>query len=109
MTTTSTGRMTVPITRPLLGPREELAVLEVLRSGWLVQGPKVAEFESALADLNRALEIGRHSESRVSLAYAHSGRALAFAGLERFEESGADFDQSIREALANVRALHGFG
>jgi perosamine synthetase len=33
----------------MLGPREELAVLDVLRSGWLVQGPKVAEFEAAVA------------------------------------------------------------
>jgi perosamine synthetase len=33
----------------MLGPREELAVLDVLRSGWLVQGSKVAEFEAAVA------------------------------------------------------------
>ena len=43
------GRMTVPLTKPLLGAREELAVLDVLRSGWLVQGPRVAEFEAAVA------------------------------------------------------------
>jgi dTDP-4-amino-4,6-dideoxygalactose transaminase len=41
--------MNVPITKPLLGEREELAVLQVLRSGWLVQGPKVAEFERDVA------------------------------------------------------------
>jgi perosamine synthetase len=46
---TSTARMNVPITKPLLGEAEELAVLEVLRSGWLVQGPKVAEFERQVA------------------------------------------------------------
>jgi dTDP-4-amino-4,6-dideoxygalactose transaminase len=44
-----TARMTVPITRPLLGEPEQRAVLEVLRSGWLVQGPKVAQFENAVA------------------------------------------------------------
>jgi perosamine synthetase len=46
---TSTARMNVPITKPWLGEAEELAVLEVLRSGWLVQGPKVAEFEREVA------------------------------------------------------------
>jgi perosamine synthetase len=46
---TSTARMSVPITKPWLGEAEELAVLEVLRSGWLVQGPKVAEFERKVA------------------------------------------------------------
>jgi perosamine synthetase len=46
---TTAGRMTVPITKPLLGDAEEAAVLQVLRSGWLVQGPKVAEFEREVA------------------------------------------------------------
>jgi perosamine synthetase len=35
----------IPITRPFLDQCEEQAVLQVLRSGWLVQGPRVAEFE----------------------------------------------------------------
>jgi perosamine synthetase len=47
--TTASARLTIPLTRPMLGVREELAVLDVLRSGWLVQGPKVADFESAVA------------------------------------------------------------
>jgi dTDP-4-amino-4,6-dideoxygalactose transaminase len=47
--TTTAVRMKVPITKPLLGEGEEAAVLAVLRSGWLVQGPKVAEFERAVA------------------------------------------------------------
>lgn len=38
----------IPLARPLLGPEEEQAVAEVLRSGWLVQGPRVAAFEEAL-------------------------------------------------------------
>src|SRR5262245_30747520 len=46
---TPTDRMQIPITKPFLAKREELAVLEVLRSGWLVQGPKVAEFERTVA------------------------------------------------------------
>lgn len=39
----------VPLTRPNIGEEEERAVLEVLRSGWLVQGAKVAEFERRIA------------------------------------------------------------
>jgi perosamine synthetase len=40
----------VPLTRPYLGPEEEQAVAEVLRSGWLAQGPRVAEFERCVAE-----------------------------------------------------------
>ena len=38
----------IPLARPLLGREEEEAIAEVLRSGWLVQGPRVAALESAL-------------------------------------------------------------
>jgi perosamine synthetase len=37
--------MSIPVTRPVIGDEEIAAVAECLRSGWLVQGPKVAEFE----------------------------------------------------------------
>lgn len=40
----------VPLTKPNIGEEEERAVLEVLRSGWLVQGAKVAEFERRIAE-----------------------------------------------------------
>ena len=40
----------VPLTKPSLGEEEERAVIEVLRSGWLVQGAKVAEFERRIAE-----------------------------------------------------------
>lgn len=38
-------RKTIPVARPYVGREEEKAVTEVLRSGWLSQGPRVAEFE----------------------------------------------------------------
>lgn len=40
----------IPITRPLMGPEEEAAAAAAIRSGWVTQGPKVAEFEQAVAD-----------------------------------------------------------
>jgi perosamine synthetase len=39
----------VPLLRPWLGEEEIQAVAEVIRSGWICQGPKVVEFENALA------------------------------------------------------------
>jgi dTDP-4-amino-4,6-dideoxygalactose transaminase len=38
----------LPVARPTLGPEEEQAVAEVLASGWVGTGPKVAEFEGML-------------------------------------------------------------
>jgi perosamine synthetase len=47
----STMRLkTIPIARPSFGLNEEKAVLEVLRSGWVSQGPCVAEFERKFAE-----------------------------------------------------------
>jgi perosamine synthetase len=39
----------LPITRAVFGPEEMAAVQEPLASGWVVQGPKVAEFERKFA------------------------------------------------------------
>ncbi|MFB3818848.1 MAG: DegT/DnrJ/EryC1/StrS family aminotransferase [Candidatus Methylomirabilales bacterium] len=48
--TTSAVTVQIPVTKPVLDQAEEQAVVQVLRSGWLVQGPKVAEFERMVAD-----------------------------------------------------------
>ena len=40
----------IPIKKPLIGEEESQAVLEVLQSGIVAQGPKVAEFESKFAE-----------------------------------------------------------
>jgi perosamine synthetase len=44
------GPVKVPLTKPFFGPEEEEAVVSVLRSGWVVQGPRVAEFERVVAE-----------------------------------------------------------
>jgi perosamine synthetase len=41
--------MQIPIAKPYIGEEEKRAVLEVLESGQLSQGPRVAEFERAFA------------------------------------------------------------
>lgn len=47
-------RMAVPIARADLLPEEIASVLEPLNSGWLVQGPKVAEFEQKWSEFTGA-------------------------------------------------------
>jgi dTDP-4-amino-4,6-dideoxygalactose transaminase len=39
----------IPISRPQIGPEEERAVLDVLRSGMVAMGPRTAEFEEGWA------------------------------------------------------------
>jgi len=56
----------IPITKPEFDQEEEQAVLEVLRSGWVSQGPKVAQFEAALASYTEA----RHAVATTSCTSA---------------------------------------
>jgi perosamine synthetase len=45
-----TANRTIPVARPYFGREEEEVTLAVLRSGWVSQGPRVAEFEQRFAE-----------------------------------------------------------
>ncbi len=47
----TTARTRIPISRPFIGDEEKAAVMAVLESGMLVQGPRVAELEARFAEL----------------------------------------------------------
>ena len=92
----------IPITRPYFGIEEEQAVLGSLRSGWVGQGPKVAEFEEKFASyvgakhavavsscttgLHLALELqGIGSGDEVicpSLSFIATANAIAYTGAQ---------------------------
>ncbi|MDT4989574.1 MAG: hypothetical protein QOI74_3668, partial [Micromonosporaceae bacterium] len=45
----SAARRRIPVIVPVLGEEEAQAAAAVVRSGWVAQGPRVAEFERAFA------------------------------------------------------------
>jgi len=45
--------MKIPISKPFFGIEEQRAVIEPLESGWVVQGPKTAEFERLFCEYTR--------------------------------------------------------
>lgn len=47
-----TAQRSIPIAKPMIGDAEKQAVMEVLDSGQLVQGTKVAAFETAFAEFS---------------------------------------------------------
>ncbi|HEX8066400.1 MAG TPA: DegT/DnrJ/EryC1/StrS family aminotransferase [Thermoleophilaceae bacterium] len=71
----------VPLSRPLLGEREEALVLEAMRSGRLSLGPFLPRFERAFAD-----RLGVAHASAVSSGTAGLHLALRAAGVEPGDE-----------------------
>jgi perosamine synthetase len=47
--TSDAGVSQIPVSRPAFGAEEEQEILAALRSGWVTQGPRVAQFERAFA------------------------------------------------------------
>ena len=74
MATETSRKMNIPITRPALGEEEARAPYESITSGWVTQGPKVAEFERAVASFVGA----RHGIATTSCT---TGLHLALASI----------------------------
>jgi perosamine synthetase len=72
---------TIPLARPVLGEEEERAVVDVLRSGQLSLGPRVAQFEQAFA-----ARLGAPFASAVSSGTAGLHLALRAAGVQDGDE-----------------------
>ncbi len=79
--TTASGTPTIPLAKPVLGPEEEAAVIEVLRSGQLSLGPRVPAFEEAFA-----ARLGVAHASAVSSGTAGLHLALRAVGVEEGDE-----------------------
>jgi len=77
----ATGEASIPLARPVLGEAEERAVIEVLRSGVLSLGPKLAAFEQAFAE-----QVGAPLASAVSSGTAGLHLALRAVGVGRGDE-----------------------
>lgn len=72
---------TIPVARPAFGAAEERAVLEVLRSGWVSQGQRVAEFERRFAEY-----VGAREAVAVSSCTTALHLALVAAGVQQGDE-----------------------
>lgn len=71
----------IPVAQPVLGPEEEAAVIEVLRSGYLSLGPRVPAFEEKFA-----ARLGATCASAVSSGTAGLHLALRAVGVTDGDE-----------------------
>jgi dTDP-4-amino-4,6-dideoxygalactose transaminase len=71
----------IPVARPSIGRDEENALLDALRSGWVSQGPKVAEFERTFAEY-----VGARCAVAVSSCTTALHLALLAVGIEPGDE-----------------------
>ena len=67
----------IPITRLALGPEEATAAADVVRSGWLMNGPRTEEFERLVADYVGAVHAVAVSSATTAL---HLGLLAAGVG-----------------------------
>ena len=66
----------IPITKPLFGETERAAVVKPLETGWVVQGPYVAQFESSFAAYTGAIHAVAASSCTTALHMAVAALGL---------------------------------
>ena len=113
----------IPISRPLLGDEEKEAVLAVLESGQLAQGPRVRQFEEAFAAMCGVQEavavssgtgalmvallahgVGPGDEVITSpFTFAATANAVLFAGARPVFVDVSDSDFNIDPALIEAK------
>ena len=71
----------IPLLRPWFGEDEANAIRDVIKTGWICQGPKVAEFESKIA-----ARVGAKHAVATTSATSALHLALQCLGLQRDEE-----------------------
>jgi perosamine synthetase len=76
MSVTTSAKQSIPIARPYVGQEEEQAVIHSLRSGWLSQGPGVAEFEKQFAQYVSAKHAIAVSSCTTALHLAFIGAGI---------------------------------
>jgi perosamine synthetase len=87
----------IPLMKPWIEGEECAAVVEALRSGWISQGPKVAEFEAAVAGW-----VGAPHALATNSATSALHLALQVAGLPR----GGKVVAPSHTCMATVNALY---
>lgn len=68
--------MKIPITKPVFGPEERNAVVRPLETGWVVQGPFVAEFETKFCAFSGAAHAVATSSCTTALHVAVAALGL---------------------------------
>jgi dTDP-4-amino-4,6-dideoxygalactose transaminase len=69
-TTSAAAPTLIPITKPELGEEEAQAAANAIRTGWIAQGPLVAQFERALAERLGVTQVVATSNCTTSLHLA---------------------------------------
>lgn len=123
------ANISVPLGKPYINSLEELAVVEVLRSGWLTHGPKNKEFEKIFAEylgVNYALTVNSCASALLlamkaanitgevlvpSFTFVASANSIVNAGATpvfvdvNYDTCNIDIDDARRKITPKTRAI----